>query len=67
MSASDLLQAYALRIRELRRANAEVPETALAPAFQQLLVGLFELLPFGRGLIVMRSIGTLASDDLTLR
>ncbi len=40
-----LLQAYAQRIRELRRANPDVPETALAPAFQQLLEGLLSLLP----------------------
>ena len=40
-----LLQTYARRIRELRRANADVPETALAPAFQQLLEGLLPLLP----------------------
>lgn len=42
MSVTALLQAYAQRIRELRRANADVPETALAPAFQRLLE---ELLP----------------------
>jgi uncharacterized protein YjeT (DUF2065 family) len=45
MSVTDLLQIYAHRIRELRRANADVPETALAPAFQQLLEGLIALLP----------------------
>lgn len=45
MSVTDLLQTYAHRIRELRRANADVPETALAPAFQQLLEGLLSLLP----------------------
>lgn len=45
MAVITLLQTYAHRIRELRRANAEVPETALAPAFQQLLEGLFPLLP----------------------
>lgn len=39
-----LLQSYALRIRELRRANPDVPETGLAPAFQQLLEGLIALL-----------------------
>ncbi|MGB7078842.1 MAG: hypothetical protein WBD53_16765, partial [Xanthobacteraceae bacterium] len=49
----DLLQAYAHRIRELRRANANVPETALAPAFQQLLEGLLSLLPVAPGLIVV--------------
>lgn len=45
MPVTDLLQTYARRIRELRRANADVPETALAPAFQQLLEGLLPLLP----------------------
>jgi hypothetical protein len=48
-----LLQHYAQRIRELRRANANVPETALAPAFQQLLQGLLALLPVTSGLIVV--------------
>ena len=48
-----LLQAYAHRIRELRRANADVPEPALAPAFQQLLEGLMPLLPVRQGLIVL--------------
>jgi len=53
MSVTDLLQTYARRIRELRRANPEVPETALAPAFQQLLDGLIPLLPVAQGLTVM--------------
>jgi uncharacterized protein YjeT (DUF2065 family) len=48
-----LLQAYAQRIRELRRANADVPEPALAPAFQQLLEGLIPLLPVRQGLTVL--------------
>jgi hypothetical protein len=48
-----LLQAYAQRIRELRRANPDVPEPALAPAFQQLLDGLIPLLPVRQGLIVL--------------
>ena len=48
-----LLQAYARRIRELRRANADVPETALAPAFQQLLEGLLPLLPLAPRLVVV--------------
>src|SRR4029077_19982553 len=48
-----LLQAYAQRIRKLRRANADVPEPALAPAFQQLLEGLMPLLPARQGLIVL--------------
>lgn len=53
MSVSDLLQTYARRIRELRAANADVPETALAPAFQQLLEGLLPLLPGGPRLVVV--------------
>jgi len=53
MSATALLQTYAHRIRELRRANADVPETALAPAFQQLLEGLLALLPAAPRLIVV--------------
>ena len=53
MSVTDLLQAYALRIRELRRANPDVPETALAPAFQQLLQGLIPLLPIAPQLTVV--------------
>ncbi len=52
MSVALLLQTYAHRIRELRRANADVPETALAPAFQQLLQGLIPLLPVAQGLSV---------------
>src|SRR5260370_41532910 len=48
-----LLQAYAYRIRELRRANADVPETALAPAFQQLLEGLIALMPTAPRLIIV--------------
>jgi hypothetical protein len=53
MSVTVLLQSYANRIRELRRAKADVPETALAPAFQQLLEGLLALLPLAPKLIVM--------------
>jgi hypothetical protein len=49
----DLLQAYARRVRELRRANADVPETGLAPAFQQLLDGLIPLLPIAPRLTVV--------------
>jgi hypothetical protein len=52
MSVALLLQTYAQRIRELRRANADVPETALAPAFQQLLQGLIPLLPVTQGLSI---------------
>lgn len=51
--AAALLQEYAHRIRELRRANADVPETALAPAFQQLLEELLPLLPAAPRLIVV--------------
>jgi hypothetical protein len=53
MTVTALLQTYARRIRDLRRANSEVPETALAPAFQQLLDGLIDLLPGARGLVVV--------------
>jgi len=53
MSVTELLQIYGQRIRELRRANADVPETALAPAFQQLLEGIIGHLPAAPGLIVM--------------
>jgi hypothetical protein len=53
MAATALLQAYARRIRELRRADPAAPETALAPAFQQLLEGLLNLIPFGSGLTVL--------------
>lgn len=53
MSVTNLLQIYARRIRQLRRANADVPEPALAPAFQQLLEGLIPLLPVRQGLVVL--------------
>ena len=53
MSVISLLQSYARRIRELRQANADVPETALAPAFQQLLEGLIPLLPLAPRLVVV--------------
>src|SRR5579871_6137750 len=53
MTVTALLQAYASRIRELRRASADVPETALAPAFQQLLEGLLPLLPAAPRLTVV--------------
>lgn len=47
------MQAYAHRIRELRQANADVPETALAPAFQQLLEGIIDLFPAAQGVTVL--------------
>lgn len=53
MAVTDLLRAYARRIRELRRANADVPEPALAPAFQQLLDGLIAELGIAPGLVVV--------------
>lgn len=53
MTVIDLLQVYAHRIRELRRANANVPETALAPAFQRLLEGLNSILPVAPRLVVV--------------
>jgi hypothetical protein len=49
----ELFQAYARRIRDLRRANPDVPETALAPAFQQLIEGLLPRLPFADELVVV--------------
>lgn len=39
------LKTYAKRIRDLLRANANTPETGLAPAFQQLITELLPLLP----------------------
>lgn len=39
------LKTYAKRIRDLLRANANTPETGLAPAFQQLVTELLPLLP----------------------
>lgn len=39
------LQAYASRIRDLRRANPSTPETGLAPAFQRLIAELLPDLP----------------------
>jgi hypothetical protein len=53
VTVTSLLQVYARRIRELRRANPDVPEPALAPAFQQLLEGLLPLLTLPQGLIVV--------------
>ncbi len=53
MSVTDLLQTYGQKIRELRRANADVPETALAPAFQRLLEGMIGFLPAAPGLVVV--------------
>lgn len=53
MTVIRLLQTYAHRIRELRRASADAPETALAPAFQQLLEGLIPSLAAASGLIVV--------------
>jgi hypothetical protein len=52
MAATPLLQAYARRIRTLRRADANAPETALAPAFQQLVEALLPLLPAVPQLVV---------------
>lgn len=52
-SRISLLQSYAQRIRDLRRANPEVPETALAPAFQELLEALLQLLPLPPRLTVV--------------
>jgi hypothetical protein len=53
MAAINLLKIYAQRIRDLRRANADVPETALAPEFQQLLNDLIPLLNIAPQLTVV--------------
>ena len=53
MTATEALQAYARRVRDLRRANPNAPETALAPAFQRLLADLSPLLPAGDGLVAV--------------
>lgn len=53
MSVIVLLQAYAKRIRDLRRASAEVSEPALAPVFHELLQGMLSVLPNATGLIVV--------------
>lgn len=50
---AELLKVYALRIRALRRANPDVPEPALAPAFQQLLEGLLPHLAVAPGLVIV--------------
>src|ERR1700693_2059250 len=53
MSVTILLQAYANRIRQLRRANADVAETALRPAFEQLREGLLDVAPVAAGLVIV--------------
>jgi hypothetical protein len=50
---TSILQSYASKIRNLRRANADVAETALAPAFQQLVKDLLPHLPAAPVLEVM--------------
>ncbi len=52
MTFSVLFQEYARRIRELRRANADVPEPALAPAFQRLLEQIIPQIPVAPKLVV---------------
>jgi hypothetical protein len=52
MAVTDHLKSYALRIREQRRANPEVAETALAPAFQRLLEDVIAELPGKPALVV---------------
>src|SRR4051812_43251512 len=51
--ASALLQSYAHRVRELRRADPDVREEALAPAFQQLLEAIMPLLPLAPRLTIV--------------
>lgn len=53
MPVTAALQAYARRIRALRRAHADVSEPALAPAFQHLLEALAPLLPAAPALTVV--------------
>ncbi|MBV9861650.1 MAG: N-6 DNA methylase [Alphaproteobacteria bacterium] len=53
MRVTEALQAYARRIRALRRASAAVSEPALAPAFQQLLEGVLSALTVPQGLVVV--------------
>ncbi len=53
MFFTDHLVSYAHRIRQLRRANPDVTEPALAPAFQELLVRTLADLPGGTGLTVV--------------
>src|SRR5271166_5493640 len=53
MGVTESLQSYAHRIRELRRANADVPETGLAPSFQRLIEELIPFTPAALGLIVV--------------
>ena len=47
------LLSYAERLRNLRRAHANAPETALAPAFQDLLAAALTETPMGAGLTVV--------------
>ena len=52
MPITDLLKDYASQMRQQRRANPEVAEPGLAPAFQRLLEGLIAALPGAPGLVV---------------
>ena len=51
--ATRLLQTYAHRIRELRRADPNVSEPALAPAFQDLIQGIIGGIPAAQNLVVV--------------
>jgi uncharacterized protein YjeT (DUF2065 family) len=53
VSVTSKLQAYAQRIRNLRRANPDVPEPGLAPDFQRLIERLLPFLTVPQGLTVM--------------
>ena len=53
MPILDHLSRYAQRIRDLRRAHAAVHETALAPAFHELLEGVLDEVPAGAPLTVV--------------
>ncbi|MDH3472446.1 MAG: N-6 DNA methylase [Rhodospirillales bacterium] len=52
MSVTQILQTYAQSIRDQRRANPNVSEPALAPAFQRLLDELIAQLPLPADLVV---------------
>jgi hypothetical protein len=52
MPVTALLHTYARRIRELRRADPNVPEPGLAPIFQELLRDLIPTLEIAPGLVI---------------
>jgi hypothetical protein len=58
MPIVELLKQYARRIRDLRRANPEVSEPGVAPAFQQLIAGLIENMPGAAGVTIVPEFNT---------